>query len=100
MMPLLIFVYARPQDDDAPKMNYLAIVVTLIVATTPAVLGWRLRRTPEGAGKATETWRRASAPSCWWPRASWRFWVCRGQQCKIKLAALLHASDASARLTG
>ena len=47
LMPLLIFVYvgAPPElDDDAPKMNYLAIVVTLIVATTPAVLGWRLRR--------------------------------------------------------
>ena len=58
MMPLLIFVYVRPPlvDDNAPKMNYLAIVVTLIVATTPAVLGWRLRRTREGAGKATETW--------------------------------------------
>jgi len=58
MMPLLIFVYVREPlvDDNAPKMNYLAIVVTLIVATTPAVLGWRLRRTREGAGKATETW--------------------------------------------
>ena len=38
MMPLLIFIYVRPPlvDDDAPKMNYLAIIVTLIVATTPA----------------------------------------------------------------
>ena len=58
MMPLLIFIYVRPPlvDDDAPKMNYLAIVVTLLVATTPAVLGWRLRRSREGAGKATEAW--------------------------------------------
>ena len=58
MMPLLIFIYVRPPlvDDDAPKMNYLAIVVTLLVATTPALIGWRLRRSREGAGKATETW--------------------------------------------
>ena len=80
MMPLLIFVYVRPPlvDDDAPKMNYLAIVVTLLVATTPAVLGWRLRRSREGAGKATETWATrigqcknqifAAAPSTAWRR--------------------------------
>merc|ERR1712091_178229 len=74
------FVYVRPPlvDDDAPKMNYLAIVVTLLVATTPALIGWRLRRSREGAGKATETWATrigqcknqifAAAPSTAWRR--------------------------------
>ena len=58
LMPLLIFVYVRPPlvDGNAPKMNYLAIVVTLLVATTPALISWRLRQTREGAGKAVETW--------------------------------------------
>ena len=109
MMPLLIFVYVRPPlvDDDAPKMNYLAIVVTLLVATTPAVLGWRLRRSREGAGKATETWATRIGA------------VLLVAACVLALlgvpwttvqnsnfAALLHASDAtparwrSARLTG
>ena len=58
LMPLLIFIYVRPPlvDGNAPKMNYLAIVVTLLVATTPALVGWRLRQTREGTGKAVETW--------------------------------------------
>ena len=58
MIPLLILVYVRPplvsKGEDDSEVSYAAIVVTLIVATTPAVAGWRLRRTRPDLGEKVE----------------------------------------------
>jgi len=59
MMPFLVWVYVRPplvSRNEDTKVNYLSIVLTLVVATLPAIAGWRLRRTRPDAGKRAETW--------------------------------------------
>jgi len=58
MMPLLLFVYARPPlaSSNGSRVSYVAIVATLLVATAPAVLGWRVRRRFDGVGQVLETW--------------------------------------------
>ena len=101
MMPLLIFVYVRPPlvDDNAPKMNYLAIVVTRHRGNDASGSRWRLRRTREGAGKATETWAtRIGAVLYWSRRALDKAIAVHRSACSdnsveiIGIAALLHAS--------
>lgn len=68
MMPLLVFVYVRPplvsSGSKHARLNYLAIVVTLVVATTPALLGWRLRRARPTAGERAEKWSTVVGAIC------------------------------------
>jgi len=56
-MPLLLFVYMRPPavtHDETSRISYAAIFVTLVVATTPALLGWRIRAKSEACGTRLE----------------------------------------------
>lgn len=57
MMPLLLFVYARPPlVRNKAQVSYAAIVVTLLIATIPALAGWRLRKKFEQCADFVERW--------------------------------------------
>ena len=58
MMPLLLFIYARPPlvSSNDSRISYLAIIVTLLIATIPAILGWRIRAKWARLGELLETW--------------------------------------------
>jgi len=56
MMPLLLFAYARPPltNSGDSKVSYVAIVVTLVIATVPALIGWRIRAKYAAFGEKLE----------------------------------------------
>jgi len=56
MMPLLLFVYARPPlvSGNKARVSFVTIIATLVVATTPAAFGWLLRRRKPKAGELLE----------------------------------------------
>lgn len=60
MIPLLLFVYVRPplvsSGNDDTKVSFVAIIATLVVATTPALIGWRIRRKYPATGEKVEKW--------------------------------------------
>jgi len=58
MIPLLLFIYVRPplisKGEDGADVSFAAVVVTLLVATVPAIVGWRLRRSNPELGEKVE----------------------------------------------
>eukprot|EP00629_Pelagomonadales_sp_RCC1024_P000695 CAMPEP_0119275910 /NCGR_PEP_ID=MMETSP1329-20130426/14599_1 /TAXON_ID=114041 /ORGANISM="Genus nov. species nov., Strain RCC1024" /LENGTH=307 /DNA_ID=CAMNT_0007276331 /DNA_START=181 /DNA_END=1101 /DNA_ORIENTATION=+ len=60
VMPFLLYVYVRPplvsKGNDDAKVSFTTIIITLIAATLPALIGWRLRRAKPRAGEFVETW--------------------------------------------
>ena len=58
MIPLLLFIYVRPplisKGEDGADVSFAAVVVTLLVAPVPAIVGWRLRRSNPELGEKVE----------------------------------------------
>ncbi|KAJ8608735.1 hypothetical protein CTAYLR_007789 [Chrysophaeum taylorii] len=58
MMPFLLFVYMRPPlvSSNDSRISYGSIFVTLVIATMPAIVGWRIRAVRPRIGEFLERW--------------------------------------------